>query len=348
MSTMAAARAPGLVRGLQERAAQAFPAVCLKHLDGWWLRHDDSGAWWASSVLPHSDAVPVDLPGRIRFVEEFYAGHGACARFQISPGACPAGLDEALAERGYRIDSPMSLQSAPTAHTINRLPTGELRIRVDDQPTDAWFETWLAVHGTGGDPSPERDMLRRVDRLSAYASVLTGADVIAVGRAVTETGWAGVFGMATLPHARGTGAARHVLAALAHWAAHHGAAHMYLQVECDNTAARRLYERAGFIELCRYHYRTGGRYPARMSDTLQEGVRGSARARGQASARAWRSAAGRTRSRAWSGARRGADGARPSASARRRPGSGQRRPAVWSFRIPFQYVPDMKLTGSAQ
>jgi GNAT superfamily N-acetyltransferase len=256
MSTMATALAPGLVRDLQERAAQAFPAVSLDHLDGWWLRHGDSSAWWASSVLPHSDVVPVDLPDRIRFVEEFYAGHGTRARFQISPGACPVDLDEVLDERGYRIDSPMSLQSAPTAHVIDRLPTGELRTNLDDQPTDAWFETWLAVHGAGGDPVPERDMLRRIGVPSVYASASTGAGVIGAGRAVTETGWAGVFGMATLPDARGRGAARHVLAALARWAAHHGAAHMYLQVEYDNTAARRLYERAGFTELCRYHYRT--------------------------------------------------------------------------------------------
>jgi ribosomal protein S18 acetylase RimI-like enzyme len=31
---------------------------------------------------------------------------------------------------------------------------------------------------------------------------------------------------------------------------------MYLQVECDNTPAQRLYERAGFSEVCGYHYRT--------------------------------------------------------------------------------------------
>lgn len=129
---------------------------------------------------------------------------------------------------------------------------------MDDQPTDAWFETWLAVHGTGGDPGAERDMLRRVGPPSVYASVLTAAGVVAAGRAVTETGWAGVFGMATLPDARGRGAARDVLAALARWAAYHGVEHMYLQVEYDNTAARQMYERAGFTELCRYRYRTGG------------------------------------------------------------------------------------------
>jgi ribosomal protein S18 acetylase RimI-like enzyme len=54
---------------------------------------------------------------------------------------------------------------------------------------------------------------------------------------LSDTGWAGVFGMATLPTAR-------------------GATRLYLQVECDNMAARRLYERAGFTELCRYRYRT--------------------------------------------------------------------------------------------
>ena len=158
---MSALAAPGLVRSLQERAARAFPAVILDHLVGWWLRYADNGAWWASSVLPHGAAAPADLPDKIRSVEEFYAGHGTRARFQISPGAAPAGLDEALAQRGYHVESPMSLQSAPTGPVIDRLPAGGPRIRMDDLPTDAWFETWLAVHGTGGDPGPDRDMLRR-------------------------------------------------------------------------------------------------------------------------------------------------------------------------------------------
>jgi ribosomal protein S18 acetylase RimI-like enzyme len=38
----------------------------------------------------------------------------------------------------------------------------------------------------------------------------------------------------------------------------HEADRMYLQVECDNIPALRLYERAGFDEVCGYHYRTPG------------------------------------------------------------------------------------------
>lgn len=248
---------PGLIRGLQERTARALPAAVVDHLGGWWLRHADSAAWWASAVLPHGDDGPSGLPQKISYAERFYAGHGAPPRFQVSPAASSPTLDDALARRGYRLESPMSLRSAPVTRVISRLPAHDARISIDDQPVTAWFEAWHAVHGAGGDPGPEWEMLGRVERPSAYVSVLTGAGVIAVGRAVADTGWAGVFGMATRPEARGRGAARAVLAALARWAGDHGTGQLYLQVERGNAAAGRLYEHAGFTELCRYHYRTG-------------------------------------------------------------------------------------------
>ena len=62
--------------------------------------------------------------------------------------------------------------------------------------------------------------------------------------------------MATRREARGKGAARAVLAALARWAGAHQADHVYLQVEPGNLPALRLYELAGFTEICGYHYRT--------------------------------------------------------------------------------------------
>ena len=184
MPTLDAAEVPKLIRGLQERTAHALPAAVVSHIGGWWLRYADSAAWWASAVLPHGDTGPQELPDKIRFVENFYAGHGTPARFQVSPAASPATLDDALAQRGYRLECPMSLQSAPAARVLGRLPAEDARIRVEDQPAAAWFGTWHAVHAAGSAPGPEWDMLARVGRPSAYVSVLTGADVIAVGRAV--------------------------------------------------------------------------------------------------------------------------------------------------------------------
>jgi GNAT superfamily N-acetyltransferase len=242
------------LRGLQERAARALPAVSIKDVDGWWLRHAPGCSWWIGSVLPHADAGPSELLRRVAAAEEFYAARGAVARFQISPGACPGGLDALLAERGYRRHSLMSLQVAATVRVLELAPAGLLRIRLDDRPTREWFDVWRAVHGAG--PGSEWDMLGRVERPSAHASAMLGNDVVAVGRAVADTGWAGVFGMATLPEARGKGAARTVLAALAGWARAHRADRMYLQAERDNAPALRLYGRMGFREICGYHYRT--------------------------------------------------------------------------------------------
>jgi N-acetylglutamate synthase len=249
---------PDLVRAVQERAARALPATHVEHVAGWWLRHAPSCSWWVGTVLPHADATPGELAHRVVEAEAFHAVHGTAARFQITPPACPTGLDELLAERGYHRHSPVSLQVALTSRVLDAAGPESMRVRLDDRPTRPWFEAWHAVQGHTGDPRPEWDMLLRVERPSAYASAVIGDEVVAVGRSVADTGWAGVFSMATLPHARGKGAARTVLAALADWATGEAADRMYLQVECDNAPALRLYERTGFSEVCGFHYRTAG------------------------------------------------------------------------------------------
>jgi N-acetylglutamate synthase len=126
-------------------------------------------------------------------------------------------------------------------------------VRVDEQLTDEWFQTWTAV--VGGDPDPRWRLLRRITRPSAYASVELGGETVAVGRAVAEDGWAGIFNMATRPEARGKGAAGAVIAALADWAAVNDTPQLYLQVEHENEAALRLYARAGFTELFPFYFR---------------------------------------------------------------------------------------------
>ena len=90
---------------------------------------------------------------------------------------------------------------------------------------------------------------------TAYASVELGDETVAVGRSVAEAGWAGVFGIATRPEARGKGAAGAVLGALADWAAVNDAPRMYLQVEHENEGAMRLYGRVGFRELAPFSFR---------------------------------------------------------------------------------------------
>jgi GNAT superfamily N-acetyltransferase len=232
-----------LIRGLQERAARALPAETVEYADGWWLRHAPGCSWWIGTVLPHSG----DDGGLERLVdkaERFHRGRGTTPRFQITPGVCPPGLDAFLAERGYRKESPVMLMTA----TVHNGPAGEGELR--EGPTKEWLRIWHAVNG--GDLDAQRALLERVNQPTAYAVV----DDAAVGRVVVEDGWAGIFGMATLPAARGTGKARAVLAALTAWAR---TERLYLQVERTNEAAVRLYETAGFSAATTYWYRSGTR-----------------------------------------------------------------------------------------
>ncbi|ASU81025.1 N-acetyltransferase [Actinopolyspora erythraea] len=243
-------------RRLQERVARALPAEHVERLGDWWLRHAPSASWWTSTVLPHGVLGGDWLMRAVSAAEGFYVGFGRAATFQITPGACPVELDALLAERGYYRHTLMSLWAAAVDDVRARARTSGARTQLVESPAAGWFDVWHAVHGDGGDRRPEWEMLARGQQPSAYAGVLDGGELVAVGRAVVDSGWAGVFGMATLPRARGRGAAGDVLESLADWASGLGAGGMYLRVDVDNTSALRLYERVGFTEVCRYHYRS--------------------------------------------------------------------------------------------
>lgn len=226
-----------LIGKLQERAARAVPAAVQEYRHGRWLRYNDSKTtWWAGTALMRDREQAAALAPRIAVAEDFYAAHHAPTRFQVCP-ACPPDLDEALARRRYQRGGVMSLEVATTANVVRRLLAPSLRVDLTTEPDAEWFGLLMATQGHDADPAPEWRLLQRVARPSAYATAFISGRPVAVGRAVADAGWAGVFSMATLPDARRQGATSAVLATLC-------------------TTAVRLYRRAGFDQACAYHYRT--------------------------------------------------------------------------------------------
>ncbi|MEZ0115325.1 GNAT superfamily N-acetyltransferase [Catenulispora sp. EB89] len=247
---------------LQERAARAVPAEYVTRIGPWWLRHAPGCSWWIGSVLPHmlqtthnGNAIVsrAELDGLISAAEAYTAERGIPTLMQMTPGAVSPDLDAILEARGYERQTSVSLQTATTAEVLALAPTGSLRARLTEEPTREWFDAWRGV--IGGDPDPQWRLLRRVAEPSAYVRVELGDETVAVGRAVADTGWAGVFNMATRREARGKGAAGAVLAALAGWAAANDVPRMYLQAEHENETAMRLYGRVGFSELVPFYFR---------------------------------------------------------------------------------------------
>jgi GNAT superfamily N-acetyltransferase len=248
------------IRELDALAARATAASLDVPLDGWVLRATaDLPFRRSNTVAPNGEVA--DLDAAIAAVERFYGERDLPVRFQLSPAALPPGLDGVLAARGYEVEAPVVIALAETTTVIARTEDRAGDARVASGIDEAWVEQYARIHG-------EDDVWR--DRIRGYghmlgglgldtAAAVTGPDPsapVGLGFAVADSGWVGIFGMGTRPEARRRGAATAVLHGLAAWAAEHGAARLYLQVEDENTAARALYARAGFTDAYGYHYRT--------------------------------------------------------------------------------------------
>ncbi len=110
-------------------------------------------------------------------------------------------------------------------------------------------DAWLALHGRP-DGSPE-----------AARAVLEGPATVAHARLgdaicrVAVTGeWAGFAALRVPERQRRAGVAQRLMTACLGWAVAHGADKAHLQVEVDNEAALRLYQRFGFVDHHGYRY----------------------------------------------------------------------------------------------
>lgn len=249
------------VRLIDELAANATAATTVQLMDGWWLRAAPEYPFRrCNSVLPYT-GDSVGLETRITAVEDFYRERELPARFQVSPAALPVGLDDALETHGYEIEEPTLVLVADTARVVEQAARDEEREVTLDEGID---EYWVAEYASAfGEDEVARDRLRAYGHLLRHLgpAVATAALPVdetpaAVGLAVLERRWAGVYAMGTRPEARRRGAGTAVLHTLARWAGERGASRMYLQVEVTNDGARQLYTRNGFETAYRYHYRT--------------------------------------------------------------------------------------------
>jgi len=243
---------------LETLAFDAWPAAEVRDLDGWRLRSTGGVTRRANSVWPNQHQGRLPLPELLAAVEDFYGEREQPALYQLSPLARPAELDAVLAARGYAVDAPTSICVAEAAAAA-RSPDAGIRVQVEGALFDEWFE----ISGRRGRFSETqamyRGLLERLGERALYALAELEGESAAVGLAVVDRAWAGVFSMLTLTAHRKRGLARAVLGALAGAAQARGATNLYLQVELENQAARALYAGFGFRERYRYHYRVSPR-----------------------------------------------------------------------------------------
>ncbi len=242
------------IRLIEELAANAIPAAIVQEVDGWRLRYNYGVTRRANSVLAHSASSVIELDAKIAYVERFYARRNLPVRFQICPASLPTDLDATLADRGYTVPTPTSVQIAPLV-ALRAVDPGPAYV------SEQFDEPWLAAYVAGEGETDlikiaaRRTMLQHVGPPCGYGTLMIDGQIAAVAQGVVERGWLGIFTVETLPAFRRRGLARQVLSALGAWAAGQGAQNAYLQVLSTNDPAVRLYRQMGFTTLYQYWYR---------------------------------------------------------------------------------------------
>jgi ribosomal protein S18 acetylase RimI-like enzyme len=217
--------------------------------DGWILRLLRGKAKRARSV---NAVYPSTLPvaDKIAYCERLYRAAAVPPLFRITPFSQPQELDTELDRQGYKRFDDTAVESA--AIDRSRLPEPVA------QPMElsSWVE---AVGQLRASPVAHRSAhLARLEGMpldKRAVAIRSQGEVLATGLAIIEDDCVGLFDIITRTDAQRRGHAKDVVASLLRAAWELGARHAYLQVQKENTAARRLYAQFGFAERYLYWYR---------------------------------------------------------------------------------------------
>jgi N-acetylglutamate synthase len=245
------------IRCLEEISLNAWPALQTVCLDGWLLRFAEGYTRRANSVQPLYPAIEDGtLMERIAQCERLYARAHRPTIFKMTDAALPGDLDAVLAERGYSREAETSVHILDLRAFALPAPVAG-QISINSQLSEEWLTAYLEMANIA---APHRPVLRQmlsniVVPSTAYAMLRCNGEMAAVGMAVSERGYVGLFDIHTSAPWRGQGLGTQLVTALLTWGRDEGANCAYLQVMRDNPPALHLYAKLGFAEAYGYWYR---------------------------------------------------------------------------------------------
>lgn len=257
---------------LQRVMGPSWGALEREHLGEWELRASQGFTQRGNSVLPIGDpGVPLDVA--VDHIEDWYAVRGLPPRVSLGGpvgfevAADPLGAE--LLTRGWTVAGLTFSLTAATEIVAAADPGGPV-VRVSGDFDDAWLEAYRlsrrvvpdATAGVlRGSPSHLFGSIALGGGMAQQLGISTPGSrdprPVAIGRLGIAHGWAGLGALWTDPALRGRGLGAHLTTRLAAAAGQDGIRLMHLQVEADNAAAIRLYERLGFDRHSSYAYLTG-------------------------------------------------------------------------------------------
>ncbi|HRD75629.1 MAG TPA: GNAT family N-acetyltransferase [Hyphomicrobiaceae bacterium] len=236
---------------LEERGFAAWPALMTVLDDGWVIRLSRGHTKRANSINvlgPSSEP----LAEKCARAEALLAWHGLPIVYRLSPLA-PAELTALLDQRRYELIDDTRVMVADLKPSAER-PDPRVSVRAGVAPD------WTAAYAAADRVSVDRaatlqQMMASIAPPHATAEVVDNGHRVAYGLGVVDRGMIGMFEILVAPSHRRQGLAAAIMAGLLDWGRRNGARRSYLQVVASNSPAIALYERLGYREVYRYHYR---------------------------------------------------------------------------------------------
>jgi ribosomal protein S18 acetylase RimI-like enzyme len=232
------------IEEVERRSVRAVPPVETIVIDGWHVGIGRGQVNRMNSTTTFG-IVPWEPLDTIEAVERRYASRHRPPSFRLTE--LDAELDDLLFGRGYEKSLEVIVMTAPAGGARDN------EVTMLSAATPGWIEAL----GRLGEYSDLR--VAEIGESLAGLAHTHGAFRIgdrAVGLAVVDDGWVGLFDIAVAPETRRQGLGSRISTAMLDWSAGQGAAHAYLQVLASNAPALGLYEKLGFEEAYRYWYRT--------------------------------------------------------------------------------------------
>jgi GNAT superfamily N-acetyltransferase len=236
-------------RALEERGFNAWPALQTLCCDGWVFRFANGYTKRANSVNALAPRAP--FASVLRAAEPLYAAAGLPLIFRLSPlaGEEP---DAVLDTQGYgRLDASLVMTGR-----IGSNVAVDAGARLCAAPDAGWSAGFAAANAVPDAHRSTHDAMLATLRLpAAFGTLRESGQEVAYGLAVAERHRVGLFDVVTVAGARRRGFAHRLVGSLLAWGRQQGASGAWLQVVATNAPALALYQRCGFSEAYRYHYR---------------------------------------------------------------------------------------------
>lgn len=241
-----------LIRHLEELSLNALPALETSYIDGWVMRFANGYTKRANSVNPlYPSSTGVE--SKVAYCESMYAVRKQPTVFKMTSQSEPRELDALLEARGYRQEPGASVQLL----ALDRLDKpNEGRVTLSANANEQWLNAYFKLNNVQDRYMPVmRHMLHHIAAQKCLAAVYQDGQIVAVGLAVIERGFLGLFDIVTEPSMRQKGYGHQLMLYLLNWGKANGAGYAYLQVTMSNSPALYLYDKLGFREAYQYWYR---------------------------------------------------------------------------------------------